>query len=101
MEWDTESDTHGVRYKGGTHTELEINGVGKRSWILREWDKHGMGYTRSEIYTGWNTHGVEHTEWNTHGVEYTRIGIRGMGHTRSGIYMEWNTHRLRYRSEIH
>ena len=62
MEWDTECDTsgtHGVRYKSGTHTEL---------------DPHGMGYTRSGIHMEWNTHGVGHTrcgidtEWDTHGV---------------------------------
>ena len=69
MEWDTEWDTsgtHGVRYKIGTHTELDTNGV---------------GFTRNGIYTEWDTRSGIHMEWNTHGV----------GYTWSGIHTEWDT----------
>ena len=68
-EWDThgmghtQSGTHGVRYKSGTLTELNTNGV---------------GYTRNGIST----------EWDIHGVEYTRSEIHGVEYTWSGIYME-------------
>ena len=50
------------------YTERDIHGV----------NTHGLGHTRSEIHTEWDTQEVgytrsgTHREWDTHGVGYTR-----------------------------
>lgn len=52
MEWDTERDTHEVRYKSTTHMKRDSQCEGHTEWDIR------VGHSGGRAHTEWNIHGV-------------------------------------------